>query len=364
MMSKVKSYLKSREILGDIFLVIFFLSLVMAIIWLGSKDTTGTRDIQSWLEQNSKSDLKAKLKSTSKSVGAFNRVFNNEQDDTEQKEEKIPEEKIAEEKEIEKEKGSEGEGLIKRFKRVNMKESIDKLEGQVDFTFLGNSYENEPKTKGVQPASQLVKENFIAKENQNASTSTSQSKVSLLPKSTEPAISNKNNTGINQTQHGQPEVNNFTDSIKSGEDLSGNIIGAGASGDNAIKAEDNPQPNDSAENSPSDDKNQIKSTPYCLDLWGNVNARQGDIIRVYTPGGILCGQTKVKNSETYGVLLVYLDDPDTEEVEGMKKGEVLTFSINGQRANPLDPEAAICQGNKMGELKQLDLELEQGSQNL
>jgi hypothetical protein len=57
----------------------------------------------------------------------------------------------------------------------------------------------------------------------------------------------------------------------------------------------------------------------------------GTTVLALDPDGIVCGATVVTHEGQYGLLACYGDDPTTPEDEGAVSGDVITFTINGQR---------------------------------
>lgn len=75
---------------------------------------------------------------------------------------------------------------------------------------------------------------------------------------------------------------------------------------------------------------KLQHTPFSMDFYGTIaGAKAGDQVTVYTHRGVLCGEFTLNRDGKYGFLPVYGDDPATEETEGARRGDVLTFRLNG-----------------------------------
>lgn len=61
-------------------------------------------------------------------------------------------------------------------------------------------------------------------------------------------------------------------------------------------------------------------------------AQSGSIVCCYTPSGVLCGQNRVRYDGMFGIMHVYADDPQTPAADGIRKGEKLVFTVNGEPA--------------------------------
>ena len=79
----------------------------------------------------------------------------------------------------------------------------------------------------------------------------------------------------------------------------------------------------------------------------------GAVVRAYNPRGVQCGEFTVAHAGWYGLMPVYRDDPNTPSDEGMRPGEIVTFTINGAPATPMGQDAPVWTTN--GDLKQVDL---------
>jgi hypothetical protein len=89
------------------------------------------------------------------------------------------------------------------------------------------------------------------------------------------------------------------------------------------------------------------------DVRGNPVA-PGAVVRAYDPGGVLCGEFTVVSPGNYGLMPVYRDDPATADFdEGAEPGEAISFTIDGDDASPLGPDAAVWTAN--GRVAHVDL---------
>ena len=79
----------------------------------------------------------------------------------------------------------------------------------------------------------------------------------------------------------------------------------------------------------------------------------GSVVRGYNPRGVLAGEYIVEHVGWYGVMAVYRDDPNTPADEGLRSGEVVSFTVNGWPATPVGPDPATWTAN--GALLQVDL---------
>ncbi|MGQ9715431.1 MAG: hypothetical protein ACUVST_11820, partial [Anaerolineae bacterium] len=71
----------------------------------------------------------------------------------------------------------------------------------------------------------------------------------------------------------------------------------------------------------------------------------GAVVQAFDPTGVPCGVYTVTMAGSYGLMAVYRDDPYTPEDEGADPGDVITFTINGLRADPLGPDNPIWTQN-------------------
>jgi hypothetical protein len=86
------------------------------------------------------------------------------------------------------------------------------------------------------------------------------------------------------------------------------------------------------------------------DFYGNINgAKISDKITAVDTNGVICGQFTINKAGQYGFMHVYSDDANTNEDEGAKVGDIITFYYNGM----LLSEKATYKGNR--ELTRLDL---------
>lgn len=75
---------------------------------------------------------------------------------------------------------------------------------------------------------------------------------------------------------------------------------------------------------------KLQHTPFSMDFYGTIaGAKAGDQVTVYSPRGVLCGECTLNRDGQYGFLPVYGDDPATAEDDGARRGDVLTFRLNG-----------------------------------
>jgi hypothetical protein len=79
----------------------------------------------------------------------------------------------------------------------------------------------------------------------------------------------------------------------------------------------------------------------------------GAVVQAYNPRGVLAGQFVVTSQGWYGLMPVYGDDPNTPQDEGLRPGEVVSFTINGLAARTMGPDTPIWTTN--GDLKQVNL---------
>ena len=93
----------------------------------------------------------------------------------------------------------------------------------------------------------------------------------------------------------------------------------------------------------------IHPTPINADFYGDVlidgeSAPVGTVITAYDPQGVLCGRYTVKKAGRFGFQHVYGDDRTTPIDEGAKRGDVITFYVNGQPAISDEPSVWISDG--------------------
>lgn len=125
-----------------------------------------------------------------------------------------------------------------------------------------------------------------------------------------------------------------------------------------------PDPNTNGEQETKKDPDDKPSqTPWSIDFFGRVtnigegsDAKEGTLVCAYDSKGKLCGSAQVKKNGLYGVLHIYVDDPGTEQKEGMMVGEPITFMIDGRIAIARGPDQAVCAGGS--ELKQVNLQVD------
>jgi hypothetical protein len=79
----------------------------------------------------------------------------------------------------------------------------------------------------------------------------------------------------------------------------------------------------------------------------------GSVVRALNPRGVLAGEHIVEHVGWYGVMAVYRDDPNTTTAdEGLRPGEVVSFTVNGRPATTFGPDAATWDMN--GALKHVE----------
>ena len=81
----------------------------------------------------------------------------------------------------------------------------------------------------------------------------------------------------------------------------------------------------------------IHPTPINADFYGDIfidgePAPVGTVITAYDPQGVLCSRYTIKKAGRFGFQHVYGDDKTTPIDEGAKRGDVITFYVNGQPA--------------------------------
>jgi hypothetical protein len=83
--------------------------------------------------------------------------------------------------------------------------------------------------------------------------------------------------------------------------------------------------------------NALPSNSFML-IYGNVFSdngkavKAGSQINIYNQAGLLCGQSVVGQSNCYGIMMIYGDDPQTLQIEGAVPGENLKFYVDGSLA--------------------------------
>ncbi len=76
---------------------------------------------------------------------------------------------------------------------------------------------------------------------------------------------------------------------------------------------------------------KLQHTPFSMDFYGTIaGAKAGDQVTVYTPRGVLCGEFTLNRDGQYGFLPVYGDDPATAGEDGARRGDILSFRLNGK----------------------------------
>ena len=79
----------------------------------------------------------------------------------------------------------------------------------------------------------------------------------------------------------------------------------------------------------------------------------GSTVTAYDPDGAKIGECIVKQPGRFGVLSLYGDDPLTQEDEGAKPGDTITFYINGQKATAIGSDGPVW--TTFGDLRNVDL---------
>jgi len=115
--------------------------------------------------------------------------------------------------------------------------------------------------------------------------------------------------------------------------------------------------NNESEKEPEKKADKLTPTPWSIDFFGRVeNAKEGSWVYAYDSEGKVCGKTQVKKNGMYGILHIFVDDLGTEQKEGMRVGESITFKVDGQIASTWGPDLAVCQGGS--DLKQVNLRVD------
>jgi hypothetical protein len=60
----------------------------------------------------------------------------------------------------------------------------------------------------------------------------------------------------------------------------------------------------------------------------------GSILRAYDPDGVMCGMDTVRADGSFGFLIVYRDDPYSDEDEGANPGDQIFLTVNGLEVVP------------------------------
>ncbi len=71
----------------------------------------------------------------------------------------------------------------------------------------------------------------------------------------------------------------------------------------------------------------------------------GAVIRAYDPTGILCGQFTVVTAGSYGFMPCYVDDLNTPLDEGIRPGDLVSFTINGLSAGQFPVPTDVNNGD-------------------
>jgi len=107
---------------------------------------------------------------------------------------------------------------------------------------------------------------------------------------------------------------------------------------------------------PQKKSDDLKPTPFSVDFFGSINAKEGSLVLACNSEGKVFGKARVKKNGMYGILHVCIETPGSEESDGMKVGEQIIFMVDGKRAIPLGPDQDICQGGS--DLKHVNLEVD------
>lgn len=100
----------------------------------------------------------------------------------------------------------------------------------------------------------------------------------------------------------------------------------------------------------SDQENMVRPTPVSMDFYGYIKgAKVGDILTVYDPDGVLCGQYTISKPDQYGFLHVYGDDRSTDVDEGAEQGNELRFELNNSLLIPVSGDSVSWTGDKQKE---------------
>ena len=88
---------------------------------------------------------------------------------------------------------------------------------------------------------------------------------------------------------------------------------------------------------------KVKFTDKFVDFYGYGDMfKKGDVLKVYDPDGILCGEFVIAEEGQYGIIHVYGDDRTSSGTdEGAKAGDPLYFYLNDEEIIPKDSEKAV-----------------------
>ena len=91
----------------------------------------------------------------------------------------------------------------------------------------------------------------------------------------------------------------------------------------------------------------VNPTPFSMDLYGSIEgAEEGDIVQVYDPDEVLCGEFIINKAGQYGFVHVYGDDPGTAVDEGAGQGDELRFEFSGERVYPSSGDDLLWTGDR------------------
>jgi hypothetical protein len=94
-------------------------------------------------------------------------------------------------------------------------------------------------------------------------------------------------------------------------------------------------------------------TPYWINLYSIASTyrgqaiRPGTVVNAYDPQGVLCGKATVPEPGVYGFLACYFDDPNTAEDEGIRPGDTVVVTFNGQFAGSVLVPMDVVNGQRM-----------------
>ena len=107
---------------------------------------------------------------------------------------------------------------------------------------------------------------------------------------------------------------------------------------------------------------KVIPTTEWISLWSDattvrgVPVPAGAVVRAYDAQGALCGEYTVQVDGQYGLMAVYADDPLTAQVdEGAEPGDVISFKIDDDSANPMGPDDTVW--GSSGQVKNVDLDV-------
>ncbi len=88
---------------------------------------------------------------------------------------------------------------------------------------------------------------------------------------------------------------------------------------------------------------KVKFTDKFVDFYGYGDMfKKDDVLTVYDPDGVLCGEFRISEDGQYGIIHVYGDDRTSSGTdEGAQTGDPLYFYLNGEEIIPKDSEKAV-----------------------